>query len=75
MALLLVLLRLPTVGGDEIQKELATKLVQNFDNLLCKDSDFIACVGLNQKSCEKLIRSIDQTLCNLAPPLRGVLFV
>ena len=56
MALLLVLLSLPMVGcGDEIQNELARKLVQKYDNYLCKDSAFAECLGLEQNSCEKHI--------------------
>lgn len=54
MALLLALLSLPIVGyGDEMKNELASKLIHKFDNLLCKDSAFTECVGLNQKNCEK----------------------
>lgn len=54
MALLLVLLSLPMVGcGDEIQNELARKLVQKYDDFLCKDSAFAECLGLEQNSCEK----------------------
>jgi hypothetical protein len=53
-AIALFLLNLPIVGyGDKIPNELATKLVQKFDDCLCKDAAFTACLGLKQKSCEK----------------------
>ena len=39
--------------GDEMPGEMSARLVQKFDNFLCKDSAFTECVGLNQKSCEK----------------------
>ena len=41
--------------GDEIQNELARKLVQKYDKFLCKDSAFAECLGLEQNSCEKHI--------------------
>ena len=59
IALLTLLLNIPAASyGDKIPKELSRELIQKFEQLLCKDSKFTECIGIEKSICSNKISSV-----------------